>query len=63
MEKLLTEQEAAEILGVSVRTLKSWRYGERRWVQGPPYSKVGRGVRYQSEALRAWLKANERTHT
>jgi len=61
MEKLLTEAEAAEILGVTKRALQQWRTTKGRSVQGPPWTKVGNRVRYEPDQLRAWLAANRRT--
>jgi hypothetical protein len=43
----LTENTAAEFLGLSVRTLQAWRVRGG----GPPYVKIGRAVRYQRRAL------------
>jgi excisionase family DNA binding protein len=54
IEPLLAPQEVADILGVQVSTLVRWR----RLKQGPPYVRVGhRTVRYQPEAIEAWMKA------
>lgn len=48
----LTTQQAAEALGVSVRTLEGWRIRGG----GPPFAKLSRTVvRYLPEDLRAWL--------
>ena len=45
---LLTPEEVAKILSVSVHTLRRWRY-ERK---GPPFIKIeNRLVRYSSEEL------------
>jgi hypothetical protein len=41
------ENQAAEFLGVSVRTLQAWRVRGG----GPRYCKIGRSVRYQRRAL------------
>ncbi len=47
------EQEVAEILDVSVITLRCWRH-ERR---GPPYLKISnRCVRYPDDELNKWIK-------
>ena len=47
----LGPKQAAHWLGVSVRTLEDWRArGE-----GPPYYKVGGGVRYSIAELEAWF--------
>jgi Helix-turn-helix domain len=63
-QKLLTEKEAAELLGVSVNTLQAWRLRKC----GPPYVKlIGSGtgpgrrpVRYRPEALEKYLEECER---
>lgn len=47
---LLTEKQAAPVLGVSVPTLQGWRF---RGV-GPKYRKLGRAVRYAMEDLQAF---------
>ncbi len=43
--------ERAEILAVSVATLRRWRLLR----QGPPFRKVGSLVRYSHEELMSWL--------
>jgi phage terminase Nu1 subunit (DNA packaging protein) len=43
----LNENQAAEFLGVSVRTLQAWRVRGG----GPVYCKIGRAVRYQRRVL------------
>jgi Helix-turn-helix domain len=43
----LNENQGAEFLGVSVRTLQAWRVRGG----GPPYVKIGRSVRYQRRQL------------
>ena len=43
----INENQAAEFLGVSVRTLQAWRVRGG----GPPYVKIGRAVRYQRRVL------------
>ncbi|HAU28676.1 MAG TPA: DNA-binding protein [Rhodospirillaceae bacterium] len=48
---LLTEKEAAQLLGLSIRTLQAWRYRK----EGPPFIKMsGRAIRYQRSDLIAW---------
>lgn len=42
-ERKLTEQEAAQIVGVTVHALRAWRWRK----QGPKYLKLGSCVRYQ----------------
>jgi excisionase family DNA binding protein len=53
MFALLTEDEVAEQLHVSVASLRRWRL-ERR---GPQFIKVGSLVRYRPEDLETWLAA------
>jgi len=48
---LLTERQLAEKLGVSVGTIRHWRYS----LQGPPVRKVGRSVRYSLIEIEQWL--------
>jgi excisionase family DNA binding protein len=50
MEKLLSPQEAAALLGVRVTTLYTWSY--RRQI---PSQKVGRLLRFSPAALQGWL--------
>ena len=50
-DDLFTRAEAAEYLGVGVRTLYRWA-SER---VGPPYSKLGGRVRYRRSALDRWV--------
>jgi excisionase family DNA binding protein len=49
----LGPKQAAHWLGVSVRTLEDWRARGK----GPPYFKVGGGVRYSVRELETWLEA------
>jgi hypothetical protein len=55
--QLLTQQDVADYLQTTVRTLRRWRT-ERT---GPPYVKWGTGasakIRYRLEAVDAWLEA------
>ena len=51
METLLTEEDVATQLHVSIASLRRWRL-ERR---GPQFIKVGSLVRYRPEELEAWL--------
>ncbi len=45
--RALREKEAADYLGVSVKTLQAWRF----YSKGPKYLKIGRAVRYTYEYL------------
>jgi excisionase family DNA binding protein len=50
--KLLTTQQAAELLTVSAHTLAVWRCVQRYEL---PYIKVGRSIRYREEDVLAFL--------
>jgi len=50
----LTPPEVANMLGISVRTLSQWRWKGR----GPAYINVGGNVRYDADAIQAWLTSN-----
>jgi len=52
VDELLTEQELADLLKVSVRTVRSWRTEGT----GPPSLRIGRGVRYRRRDVDAWLE-------
>ena len=51
---LLTEVAAADLLSLSVRTLRAWR--ARAF--GPAFVRAGRAVRYRRRDLLAWMDAN-----
>lgn len=53
MEKLLTPEEAANVLGVPLTTLYQWRHRRR----GPRSIKVGRHLRYRPADIEAYLDA------
>lgn len=50
--KLLTPQQTAEILGVTVATLATWRCTKRYPL---PYVKTGRLVRYREADVLAYI--------
>lgn len=50
-DRLLNEHDVAELLTVSVATIRRWRLLR----QGPRYIKVGAAVRYRSDDVGAWL--------
>ena len=57
---LLTEGEAAQILGFSVRTLQGWRYKGG----GPDFVEVSRCcVRYRRQDLDEWVRQRLRRST
>ena len=54
--EVLTPKEAAELLRVSL----SWLAKARMSVDGPPYIKFGKSIRYSKAALLAWLRSHQR---
>ena len=55
LEKLLTPEEAAEMLGLpSAKTLHEWRWRGK----GPTSVKAGKYVRYHPEDIRDYVNAN-----
>jgi len=57
---LLTETEAGERLGFSIRTLQGWRIRGG----GPPFFKISaRAIRYRASDLEAWLLSRRRLST
>lgn len=56
---LLNEHEAARRLGLSVKTLRRWRWAGR----GPGFVKIGSAVRYDPAVLTAYIDASRRTST
>lgn len=51
--RFLTSRQAAEYLGISIRTLEKGR----SFGSGPRYRKFGRNVRYTTDDLDKWAKA------
>lgn len=58
-KQLLTENQAAEQLGISPRTLQQ----RRRKEGGIPFIKLGRTVRYDIEDIKRYLDRFKRTST
>lgn len=58
LEKLLTEQEAANYLNISPETLKKARLYKR----GPDFVRVGRCIRYQKSDLLRYMERNTVAH-
>lgn len=56
MSKMLTEDQAAECLGMSREYLKK----RRQRGGGPPHYRFGKAVRYSEEALIAYREAHLR---
>lgn len=48
---LLTEKDAAIVLGMRVKTLQMWRH----LCKGPRYHKLGRAVRYSMRDLEEYM--------
>lgn len=55
---LLTPEAAATLLGMSSRTLATWRSKRRH---GLPYIRVGGRIRYSKTALLNWLQSRHQT--
>jgi predicted DNA-binding transcriptional regulator AlpA len=58
-DRLLPPPDVARLLDVSERTLEGWRARGG----GPPYTLVGRLVRYSPAEVAAWLAERRRTST
>lgn len=59
--RLLSPSEVADRLGVTERTLESWRRGEVISTSGPPWLMLSGGtIRYAVEDLQAWLRSRRR---
>lgn len=52
--RLINQESAASILGVSPKWLERDRWAERRI----PFVKIGRGVRYRASDIAAFIDAN-----
>ena len=50
---LLTIRQAADLLGIPVKTLYNWRAASR----GPRSFRIGRSIRYTRTDLAAWVAA------
>ncbi|MBI3896451.1 MAG: helix-turn-helix domain-containing protein [Acidobacteria bacterium] len=53
LEKLLDEKELAQLIRVSIPTLRYWRSEGK----GPRFRKVGQMVRYAPSDVTAWLNS------
>ena len=53
IDKLLTPEETAEILGVTQSTLMVWRCTGK---YNLPFVKIGRKVMYEPNAIKAFIK-------
>ena len=52
--RALTEREVAELLGLSVATLRAWRHRGK----GPRFLRLGRSVRYLQSDLQDFVRAS-----
>jgi len=59
LPRLVGELEAAQILGLSVKTLRRWRFAGR----GPAFHKIGACVRYRLADLAEFIEAGRRQST
>lgn len=57
---LLTTEEVAAKLRVSISSVVGWRTSQKRG--GPPWIKIGHSVRYDAEKLDEWLKEQSRQY-
>ncbi|MBH3417873.1 helix-turn-helix domain-containing protein [Pseudomonas putida] len=57
---LLTPEQAAKFLGLSVKTLATWRSTGRHAL---PFIRCGARIRYQRAELDAWLAKRHQTST
>ena len=61
IERLITPEEASEILGVTAKSLSNSRYtGTGLQV---PYIKLGKIIRYKESELETYIEANTHQHT
>ena len=59
VSRLVTERDASELLGVSMRTLQKWRLQGN----GPRFVKLGHAVRYDVKDLEAYIESGRRRST
>ncbi len=59
VRQLLNNDETADMLNVSRRTLPVWRVQGR----GPKFIKIGKLVRYERTEIEAWILANTHANT
>ena len=58
--RMYTEEEVAVIIQVSLSQLRKWRMkGNARRVDGPPFKKIGRMVRYPANALDVYINCED----
>ena len=57
-ERILTENEAAPLIGFSVTSLRMWRHLDAKKGRAPrlPYLRLGRAIRYRPADIEAFLE-------
>jgi len=58
-DELLLAAEAAQVLGISTKTLANWRWKGN----GPSFVKIGGAIRYQVGELKSFIEIRQRTST
>lgn len=51
----LNETEVARMTGISIFTLRNWRFMKKHL----PYSKIGRSVRYSAEDVQSFMNEHK----
>ena len=57
-KRLIDERELAEWLGVSLHTIRRWRY-MRPDPEGPPVRRIGRSIRYAVADVNEWIDESQ----
>ena len=58
MNKLLTPEEIAELLGVKLSTIYSWTHQKTI-----PYVKIGRLLRFRKKVIDEWIESRSTDHS
>lgn len=56
--RLFTEDDVAKWIGVSVATVRTWRFRPPNDCEPIPYTKVGGKIRYREDVVLKWLETN-----
>lgn len=56
-DKLLTPEQTADLLQISIHTLASWRKESVSNSPGLPWIKIGGQVRYRRPDVQAWIES------
>lgn len=57
-KEVFSEEEAALFLGVTLRSLRDWRWNNK---DGPPFARYQRLIVYRRASLLRWVEQNEST--